>query len=108
MAHTFQLLPRACPSDAKLSSAQLPPPCSTGELATIPAGMFSTADLLMESYLSEGRAGRQFLTINLNHRVERLETTGTRVSGVVAFDLVANRLRTFRARQVCGCLCMCV
>jgi predicted oxidoreductase len=63
--------------------------------------MFSTADLLMESYLSEGRSGRQFLSINLNHRVQRLEVTGTRVTGVVARDLVADKIRTYRARQVC-------
>jgi choline dehydrogenase-like flavoprotein len=73
---------------------------SNDALATIPTGMFSTADLLMESRLTAGPQGVQQLSINLNHAVTRLETDGGRVTGVTAYDLIANRERTFRGRFV--------
>jgi len=62
--------------------------------------MFSTADLLMESRLTAGPQGNQSLTINLNHAVTRLLTENDRVAGVVAYDLIANRERTYRAKVV--------
>ncbi len=73
---------------------------SNSGLATIPTGMFSTADLLMESRLTEGPQGRQHLQVNLNHAVTRLETAGDRVSSVIAYDLVARRERHFQGRMV--------
>lgn len=69
-------------------------------LATIPAGMFSTADLLLESRLTAGPQGDRGLTINLNHAATRLETAGDRIAEVVAYDLIANRERRFRAKFV--------
>lgn len=69
-------------------------------LGTISTGMFSTADLLMESRLTAGPQGNQNLWVNLNHVVVRLETAGGRVTEVVAQDMIANQLRTFRARHV--------
>jgi len=73
---------------------------SNDSLATIPTGMFSTADLLMESRLTAGPQGNQSLTINLNHAVTRLLTEGDRVTGIVAYDLIANRERTYHARVI--------
>jgi choline dehydrogenase-like flavoprotein len=73
---------------------------SNGSLATIPTGMFSTADLLMESRLTAGPQGNQLLSINLNHAVTRLETAGQQVSAVVAYDLIANQERTYHAKFV--------
>jgi choline dehydrogenase-like flavoprotein len=73
---------------------------SNNALATLPTGMFSTADLLMESRLTPGPQGNQFLTINLNHAVTRLLLENDQVTGVVAYDLIANRERTYRARYV--------
>lgn len=67
---------------------------------TISTGMFSTADLLMESCMTAGPQGNQHLRINLNHAVVNLETAGDRVTQVVAHDLIANQLRSFRARYV--------
>lgn len=68
--------------------------------ASIPSGMFSTADLLTESRLTPGPKGADGLTVNLNHAVVALETDGRRVTGVVAYDLIARRQRTYRADTV--------
>ncbi len=73
---------------------------SNGNLATIPAGMFSTADLLMESRLTDSSVGNQNLTINLNHAVVKIETDGNRATGVRAYDLIARRYRTYRSTPV--------
>jgi choline dehydrogenase-like flavoprotein len=73
---------------------------ANNSLATIPTGMFSTADLLMESRLTTGPQGNQSLTINLNQAVTRLLAENDRVTGVVAYDLIANRERTYRAKVV--------
>jgi choline dehydrogenase-like flavoprotein len=73
---------------------------SNASLATIPTGMFSTADLLMESRLTVGPQGNQSLTINLNHAVTRLLTENGRVTGVLAYDLIANTERTYRGKIV--------
>jgi choline dehydrogenase-like flavoprotein len=73
---------------------------SNDSLATIPTGMFSTTDLLMESRLTAGPQGNQSLTINLNHAVTRLLTENDHVTGVVAYDLIANRERTYQAKVV--------
>ncbi|MGE3907807.1 MAG: GMC oxidoreductase [Chloroflexota bacterium] len=72
----------------------------------IPAGMFSTADLLMESRLTEveNSDGRgQHLHINLHHRVVRLDLgdrAGAEVARVIAHDLLNDEEREFRARRV--------
>ncbi|WP_343897812.1 GMC oxidoreductase [Craurococcus roseus] len=67
---------------------------------TVAAGVFSTADLLMEARLTEGGLGKEHLTVNLNHAVVRIDTAGRRATGVVARDLVAGEERTFRAKAV--------
>lgn len=72
---------------------------------TIPTGMFSTADVLMEDRLlvDPGRAGR--LTINLNHPAQLVVTEGGRATGVVCTDLAGDQQRTFRGRSIvlaCG------
>ncbi|HEY9736134.1 MAG TPA: GMC oxidoreductase [Trichocoleus sp.] len=71
---------------------------SNGSL--IPNGMFSTADLLMESMLTDDPSGNQNLSINLNHAVVEVKTSGTSVTSVVAFDLIAQKLRTYQAKAV--------
>lgn len=76
---------------------------SSAMLRTVAAGIFSTADLLMESRLTEGVTGRKNLTINLNHPVVRLETSGRQCTGVVAHDLLSNRQRSFTAHTVVLC-----
>ena len=73
---------------------------ANASLSTIPTGMFSTADLLMESRLTAGPQGNQLLTINLNHAVTRLLAENDKIIGVVAYDLIANRERTYRAKYV--------
>ncbi len=70
------------------------------QLGTVPAGLFSTADLLMESRLADSPKGNQHLTINLNHAAVRIETAGNRATAVVAHDLVSDRRRTFQADTV--------
>ncbi len=76
---------------------------NNGNLGTIPVGMFSTADLLMESRLTNSPKGNQKLTINLNHAVVNLEKTGDRISGVTAYDLIANKHRTYKGKVVILC-----
>jgi choline dehydrogenase-like flavoprotein len=67
------------------------PPAS----ALLASGVFSTADLLTESRLTPGATGQEHLQVNLNHPVTRLETNDGTVTGAVAYDLIANRERTF-------------
>ena len=76
---------------------------SNGNLGTIPVGMFSTADLLMESRLTNSPKGNQNLTVNLNHAVVELEKTEDRISGVTAYDLIANKHRTYKGKVVVLC-----
>lgn len=70
------------------------------ELRMVPSGVFSTADLLMESRLTDADVGSRHLTINLNHAATRIETTGGRATAVIAHDLIANRERRYTADQV--------
>ena len=67
---------------------------------TVAAGVFSTADLLMEARLTEGGMGKEHLTVNLNHAVVRIDTEGGRATGVVARNLLANEDRVFRGKHV--------
>ncbi|MDQ4025185.1 MAG: GMC family oxidoreductase N-terminal domain-containing protein, partial [Actinomycetota bacterium] len=71
--------------------------------ASIPAGMFSTADLLTESALTVDPVGREGLTVNLNHAVVRVETEGGRAVAVVAQDLISNTFRSYKGRHVVLC-----
>lgn len=68
--------------------------------AALPFGIFSTADLLLGSRLTAGASGNKRLTINLNHAVTRVETSGSKATEVVAHDLIANSYRTFRGKSV--------
>ena len=70
---------------------------------SIPGGMFSTADLLVEDQLVEAPGGPRRPTVNLNHAVWKVlvdQADPQRVVGVAAHDLLANEQRTFRARSV--------
>ena len=59
-------------------------------------GVFSTADLLLDSLAYTGLAGRDNLTINLNHYVVQVVTTGSRAREVVCWDLVGGQERRYR------------
>jgi choline dehydrogenase-like flavoprotein len=76
---------------------------NNGSLGTIPVGMFSTADLLMESRLTDSAQGNNNLTINLNHSVTNLLVEGNRITGVTAYDLISNVERTYHANTVVLC-----
>jgi choline dehydrogenase-like flavoprotein len=69
-------------------------------VGTIPAGLFSTADLLTESRLTAGAEGNQNLTINLNHAVVKLEENGNGIGKVVAYDLLVGQARSYKAKFV--------
>ena len=90
-------LPELIFRDAPVAVQARPPSPST-----IPAGMFSTADLLMEAILTESQGDEKdrHLFINLNHRVQRLELGDGDRPRVVARDLVADQERTFTAKTV--------
>lgn len=70
------------------------------ELRRVPAGVFSTADLLMESRLVDDRTGARTLTVNLNHAAVRIEHDGARASAVIAHDLIADVERRFTADRI--------
>lgn len=63
-------------------------------------GTFSSAALLLDSLSFHGDAGRDNLTINLNHLVTRIETQGDQATAVVCQDLVGNVERRYRAKQI--------
>lgn len=63
-------------------------------------GTFSSAALLLDSLAFTGSAGRDNLTINLNHLVTRVETNGRQATAVVCQDLVGNRERRYQGRQI--------
>lgn len=65
----------------------------------IPGGLFSTADLLMESALTTGRFGNDRLEILLNHDVVTITPTEQSVT-VSARDLLGGKLETFNAAYV--------
>ena len=83
-------LPELNHMDAPVSARQNPVDSNT-----VASGVFSTADLLMESSLSGGRDGR--LQINLNYMVEGVSETASGVA-VQARDLKTDELRTYRAK----------
>jgi hypothetical protein len=75
------------------------------ELRMVPTGVFSTADLLMESRLTDHDKGNHRLTINLNHLATSIESLHGRATGVIAHDLVEDKVRTFRGKAIvlsCG------
>ncbi len=63
-------------------------------------GVFSTADLLLDSLAYTGLAGRDNLTVNLNHYVVQVIRTGSQAREVVCWDLVGNQERRYRGRVV--------
>lgn len=63
-------------------------------------GTFSTADLLLEALLHGGGAGRESLTVNLNHLVTHVETDGSRATAIVCRDLIGNTQRRFRGKLI--------
>lgn len=66
-------------------------------------GTFSTADLLLDSMAHEGPAGRDHLTINLNHLVTQIETQGGQAKAVICQDLVGNMQRRYQAKEIILC-----
>lgn len=72
---------------------------------TITTGLFSTADLLLESARSGGRFGAQKLTIRTHQQAVRVEPG--QLCTVITRDIVSRQERRFRGRYVvlaCGCL----
>ncbi len=83
-------LPELNHMDAPVSARQNPVDSNT-----VASGVFSTADLLMESSLTGGRDGR--LQVNLNYMVEGVSETASGVA-VQARDLKTDEVRTYRAK----------
>ena len=72
---------------------------------SIPAGLFSTADLLIEDRLLAA-PGYQPATVNLNFAVWSVTTdpnNPAKATGVTGWDLLGNRQRTFIADKVVIC-----
>lgn len=73
---------------------------------TISSGMFSTADLLLETFRTPGPLGSEYLSIRTHAKAIRVEPDATAPT-VVVEDLVGRGERRFRGRFVvlaCGCL----
>lgn len=70
--------------------------------ASIPGGLFSTADLLSEDRLVDA-PNRAKPTINLNHAVQRVLHDGDRATGVVSWDLLGGRERRYHGDVVVLC-----
>jgi choline dehydrogenase-like flavoprotein len=67
----------------------------------LPAGLFSSADPLLEDALRAGSpAPTRPLIVNLNHAVWNVTTDGARATGVRCFDLLDGVERTYRADTV--------
>ncbi len=70
-------------------------------------GVFSTADLLLDSAGFAGPAGQTNLRINLHHLVTRIETSQGQATAVVCQDLAGNVERRYHAKKIviaCGSL----
>ncbi len=77
------------------------------DLGRAPAGVFSTAALLLGFKVAHEEKKRGSLTINLNHLVTSIETSAGRVTAVTAQDLSEDEVRSFRGKVVvlsCGTL----
>ena len=74
---------------------------------SVPSGIFSTADLLLEDALVENAQGRRMpLTVNLNHAVWDIvfdPADKKRATGVRCYDLLDKRPRTYKANAVVVC-----
>ncbi len=77
----------------------------------ISAGMFSSADLLLEALLTQSQRvsnpEEHHLRINLNHPVNRIEIVSEHEVKVECYDLSLGQERTFRCKRVvlaAGCL----
>jgi len=64
------------------------------------SGLFSSADLLLDSLSVPGKVGRDNLTINLNHLVTAIETNGRRATTVVCQDMIAHKTRRYRGKVI--------
>jgi choline dehydrogenase-like flavoprotein len=73
---------------------------SEPESLAIPSGIFSTADLLMESRLTAGQFGKSNLRINLNHPVVNFRRLQGGKWQVHAFDRISTTHRAFRSKSV--------
>lgn len=72
--------------------------------ASIPAGIFSTADLLLEDVLVDtANQGRTPITVNLNHAVQKVLFNGTAATSVQCYDLLARKQRTYKANRIVLC-----
>ena len=63
-------------------------------------GVYSTAELLLDSLTTKGRVGRDHLNVNLNHLVTELQRQDGKVSAVICQDLVGNRTRTYQGKYI--------
>lgn len=69
---------------------------------TVATGVFSTADVLTESLLTDSPSGREGLRVLLEHLVVKVESTSTEAL-VIARDRRRQRDVTFRAKAVVMC-----
>ncbi|MEY2931659.1 MAG: hypothetical protein RL033_2408, partial [Pseudomonadota bacterium] len=63
-------------------------------------GVFSTADLLLDSLAYPGASGRDNLNLALSHLVTRVITDGRRAVGVECQDLLGGVQRVYRGRHI--------
>ncbi|HVK16202.1 MAG TPA: GMC oxidoreductase [Fimbriiglobus sp.] len=76
------------------------PRWSITEVTDTSTGVFSTADLLLDSLSYGGTIGRDCLTVNLNHLITRIETGGDEAQAVVCQDLIGGVERRYVGRFI--------
>ncbi|HVK16415.1 MAG TPA: GMC family oxidoreductase [Fimbriiglobus sp.] len=76
------------------------PRWSITEVTETSTGVFSTADLLLDSLSFGGPVGGDLLTVNLNHLVTGIETVGDEARAVVCQDLAGGVERRYRGRAI--------
>jgi len=69
----------------------------------IPMGVFSTADLLVESALTEHPVGNDNLTLRLRHPAVRINHSSNKVTSITALDLDRDEFREYRGRYFLLC-----
>jgi hypothetical protein len=73
---------------------------SVTEVTDTSTGVFSTADLLIDSLFFGGLIGSDRLTINLNHLVTGIETKDNEAQAVICQDLIGGVERKYCGRAV--------
>lgn len=86
-------------SDFHISAVPMGIEYNSPEGENIPAGIFSTADLLMETKMTNEASLKQNLSIFLNHYVQKLQAENGKIVSVSALDTINDKNQIFWAKK---------